>query len=769
MFLVAHPVVALNGTSVSAAPPETGAYSTVVFAQLWNGTVDVTANTDYEVTAFVGAESRATGKAIALPDGGTVLVFRIWGNTGIGGVDETGQKVTFILHDRVGNKDYDLSTDEEITFRGDFTYGMPSEPVALHFFIEPVIPIETLKTGKDHLQVYLAEIDIRERLDELVTVLPAETKQTYHWEVKEESEPGMFTFNETTGFIDAKLEGTATFYAVADADPTVRSAGIKVTVLNPARTLSADQTGLTVYLDGKGSLDVSDDVNALIHIGPSGYSTINITYSSSDPTVVATHRDAKSGQQVFQALKTGTAVITTKLTYLNCYTEKDSTLSLDLSIYVSVPLKGVTVSQQSLTVCRDDVAMLTLTAQPEGAVLTRDCINLTLADARIAQVGDFTVEEGLSSVDVPIIGLFPGTTSVLNALEPEGKAETLGTVDVQVATQLDKGWQWVTFYLPSTISGKALEDAFGNALTEVRSQSQFLFNDPDYGYIGSLVDYGLQPNECYKINMAAAASHVFGRPKNGVEPYAGGTVYINDRWTWLGNPYYCSHPIEDYVSGAKEDDMIVGQDAFAVFLDGHWRGSLEALYYGEAYMYYADQSLTTLRLKAEGYVSDLPVEEEEEEELEDEEEVKPAFAVSNGHRFMDNMCLIATLGSGFSATDKCQIAAFVGDDCRGIARIQDGFFFLTVHGEAGETINLRLFDEDSGTYYNIQGTMPLQPRAGSMKSPLLVNKGGHDTLVLDVSESTSEDCYYTLQGIRLRQAPRKGIYIYKGHKVVVRI
>lgn len=772
LLLATLPITVRAGRPVAEMPPTNGGYSTVVYARLFGDSIDVTANTDYEVRALMDSETRAVGTMLALPDSSVILVFRIWGEVGTVGADETGQKITFLMHDSTSDRDYTVMPNEDITFRGDYTYGMPSAPVALHFSEGEYIAIEELRTAKDHIVVYTNEIDIRERLDALITRLPAKSRQTYHWELGRASVADMLTINNENGIIDANSVGTATVVAVADADASVRSAAIVVTVINPARTLTVSEESVIFYLDGQENLDVSEDMNGLIHFGPLDYSTIDVRYTSSDSTVVSTRRNDARGRQDFTVHKAGSAIITTSLTYLNCYTEMDTTVTADITVHVSLPLTGVSASVNSLQVCRDSVTMLTLKAQPDGAVLTADNINLTISDTHIARLGDYEVEDGASSVDVPIEGLFPGTTSVCNALQPDGQARDMATVDVVVPMQLAEGWQWVTCYVPTAVSGEALETAFGSRLTEVRSRNQTLFNDPDYGYIGSLYESGLGQNECYKILMAADASHVFERPEGELKPYAGGSVQFTNRWNWLANPYYCSHPIEDYLSGARSDDMIVSQDAYAVFINGHWEGSLHTLRYGEAYMYYAEYAYTTLKFKAEGYVSDNVDEDDNEDENEDEDEDEEdevrAFQPIDSHRYRDNMCVIAALDSDYAYIGNCQIGAFVGDECRGTARRRGDRFFLTVHGDVGETVSLRLYDEDCDTYYDVEGSTELVPLVGSMKSPLLIRKGDNDRPELENCGLVQDDYYYTLQGIRLRQASRKGIYIHKGHKVAIK-
>jgi hypothetical protein len=130
--------------------------------------------------------------------------------------------------------------------------------------------------------------------------------------------------------------------------------------------------------------------------------------------------------------------------------------------------------------------------------------------------------------------------------------------------------------------------------------------------------------------------------------------------------------------------------------------------------------------------------------------------------------MIAALGEGFTSTDDCQIAAFVGEECRGTSTSQAGRFFITVHGNAGETVSFRIYDAASGTCSDIQGSTELQPRVGSMNKPLLIRRGQGGTPMLDGCESAQTDGYYTLQGIRLTRARQKGLYIHQGRKVIVR-
>ena len=53
------------------------------------------------------------------------------------------------------------------------------------------------------------------------------------------------------------------------------------------------------------------------------------------------------------------------------------------------------------------------------------------------------------------------------------------------------------------------------------------------------------------------------------------------------------------------------------------------------------------------------------------------------HKYPDNMTMVIQLKNGGQTVDTCEVAAFVGDECRGAARATKSLYYLVVSGEGG--------------------------------------------------------------------------------------
>ena len=60
-----------------------------------------------------------------------------------------------------------------------------------------------------------------------------------------------------------------------------------------------------------------------------------------------------------------------------------------------------------------------------------------------------------------------------------------------------EGWKWSTFL--NTLESGTMQTAFGDAVQEIRSEYQLMYNDPKYGYFGDL--NMLYSEECYKVRI----------------------------------------------------------------------------------------------------------------------------------------------------------------------------------------------------------------------------------------------------------------------------
>lgn len=69
---------------------------------------------------------------------------------------------------------------------------------------------------------------------------------------------------------------------------------------------------------------------------------------------------------------------------------------------------------------------------------------------------------------------------------------------------------------------------------------------------------------------------------------------------------------------------------------------------------------------------------------------KSIFNPVDTYLYPDNMTMVIQLKDGETVVDTCEVAAFIGDECRGTTRSISGLYFLLVSGQGGgQTITLR--------------------------------------------------------------------------------
>ena len=92
----------------------------------------------------------------------------------------------------------------------------------------------------------------------------------------------------------------------------------------------------------------------------------------------------------------------------------------------------------------------------------------------------------------------------------------------------------------------------------------------------------------------------------------------------------------------------------------------------------------------------------------------------DGSRFANTMAIIGQLEMNDDASDYT-IGAFVGDECRGEGKVVNGTAYISVVGEAGETVSFRLYNKWNGQYSNVTTKLEFSDIAGSVKSPVTLS------------------------------------------------
>lgn len=307
------------------------------------------------------------------------------------------------------------------------------------------------------------------------------------------------------------------------------------------------------------------------------------------------------------------------------------------------------------------------------------------------------------------------------------------------------GWSWNTFL--GNMSEDAMHGYFEDAVEEIRSENDLMYNDPKYGYFGTLTN--LVERTCYKVKIGENPGYVsFVLPSDSYAADINGEAEYRPQWNWLSYNSQFDLTMDQYFNKEKfsEGDRIVSKDeGFATYTANGWEGTLKYLRFGQGYMYYNASGET----KPISYASDS-----EFDQPADREYAKSAFAersvwTYNSAPFADNMTIIADLGSRYG-TDNYSVGAFVGDECRGEGRMVGGKCFITVHADKGETISFRLYDELTGEMRMVNEQMPFADMAGTMKRPVKMTLGestGIDQTLLDRSGIAVIDGQLSIQGM----------------------
>jgi hypothetical protein len=227
------------------------------------------------------------------------------------------------------------------------------------------------------------------------------------------------------------------------------------------------------------------------------------------------------------------------------------------------------------------------------------------------------------------------------------------------------------------------------------------------------------------------------------------SVPIAQGWNWIG--YIPQEAVGvtvaldslDEHGFATPGDIIKSQTAFAEFLGAGWYGSLGVMEPGKGYkLKLAGAVDTTFRYPPPPYsAAQPPVVAAAGAETgaapgagpsATAAENAPAWFV-NPHDYQYNMTVTAVLliDDRESIDGNDIIGAFVGAECRGVARpiYVDGVrryeaFLMAYSNEAaGEEISFKAFDADQGLVYDIEETLLCEPDAvrGTVHQPIVLN------------------------------------------------
>lgn len=390
----------------------------------------------------------------------------------------------------------------------------------------------------------------------------------------------------------------------------------------------------------------------------------------------------------------------------------------DFSQEIPIEKEPKAVMTKEIEVVYNGTAELTVAIDPAETAAGKKVTALS-ASSVIASIepAEATLNEEGKAV-FTITGELPGQTMIQFSVEntdikPEVKVNVVeaGAQNITQRYTLAAGWNWISV----NVQAENLNDLptllspIKEATLTVKGADSQLVNNGESGWEGELSS--LTPTQAYKIKMQKdAVLELNGKAAVTNE----NTITLSKGWNWIGYVSSISQTLEDALQNlqAEKNDVIKGEDSFAVYDGTVWKGCLRTLTPGKGYMYYSQA------VKSFNYATGS---ETMENTL-----ATPQWEY-DAHLSEDNMVIVAQLYNGEQqvTTGTYIIGIFAGDECRGIAVEEDGLLYICAHGEPDdEKLTLRAYDVTGQKEYDIQEEVTWSNAlTGTPEEPLKLHVG----------------------------------------------
>ena len=299
-----------------------------------------------------------------------------------------------------------------------------------------------------------------------------------------------------------------------------------------------------------------------------------------------------------------------------------------------------------------------------------------------------------------------------------------GNFAFQQTCTLGMGWNWwSTFIEMNGVDGLGmLQTGLATVGMTISAQQGFTTYENGEWQEGSLSQ--INNESMYKINTVGAITF----PMEGdIADPAEHQIALRNGWTYIGyvrnDNMYLNEALADFT--AADDDIVKNlRDGFATYYEGYgWYPDNKIMKPGYGYMI---KSSTATSFYYPNYKKDVtPVEAPADEVL---------YWTPVYDRFPSNMNVMAVVNlNGMELrSNEVEVGAFAENgECRGAAKlcyvepINRYVAFLSVRGDNGEAIYLRMVSD--GKVYDIEEslTMTIDEVIGSLKNPFALNAKGN--------------------------------------------
>ena len=252
-------------------------------------------------------------------------------------------------------------------------------------------------------------------------------------------------------------------------------------------------------------------------------------------------------------------------------------------------------------------------------------------------------------------------------------------------------------------------------------------------------------------------------------------VTLTPGWNWIGYTPLTTMTLGEALAAANPQvgDCVKSQHGIAFYSQNGWEGNLKALEGGHGYMYNstADKEKSFVYPDATGTNRVAARRTLLNAESQPESQKTRLFAPTVGN-YPDNMSMVIALKDGEQSVDTCEVAAYIGGECRGATRANGGLYYLIIAGEgSGQPLELRTCINGEMVVIDNTQTYISDVNIGTPWNPYVIDLSevltGISTIAAD--DADDDDDWWTLQGFKIGRKPTKsGVYIHHGKKVTIK-
>ena len=252
-------------------------------------------------------------------------------------------------------------------------------------------------------------------------------------------------------------------------------------------------------------------------------------------------------------------------------------------------------------------------------------------------------------------------------------------------------------------------------------------------------------------------------------------VTLTPGWNWIGYTPLTTMTVGEALAAANPQvgDCVKSQHGIAFYSQNGWEGSLKALESGHGYMYNstADKEKSFVYPDATGTNRAAARRTLLNAESQSESQKTRLFAPAVGN-YPDNMSMVISLKDGEQSVDTCEVAAYIGGECRGATRANGGLYYLIIAGEgSGQPLELRTCINGEMVVIDNTQTYISDVNIGTPWNPYVIDlsemRTGISTIAAD--DADNDDDWWTLQGFKIGCKPTQpGVYIHHGKKVTIK-